>query len=358
MGFDECSHFDQIRIQNRRIVRNLMRHFPKLGKAELADISGLSFPTVSALLSDLVQSGEVLILPGSASRGGRPAEQFALNPLFQTAVCAYLENFKLFVRVNDVLGNSLIEYQIPVTRENCDKQIESEMLSLKGRYPSLSIVCLGIPGVIVDGQITYLPDYPTLDGLKLQSILEKDLSVPVRIENDVNVFVFAEREKWPDLVHIFRSFNCVGAGILINSTIISGFSGCAGEVEYIPLEQGEQPVTFGEKLVQISKEYPEKTDADVSVNANADANANANARKAALISVVARVSASIISIINPPDIALSGFELDDADIPALQAGLEKIIPKSRCPDFHIVDAIDDLYQSGLLMIAMDYWKSK
>jgi hypothetical protein len=321
-----------------------MRHFPQLGKAELADISGLSFPTVSALLSDLVQSGEVLILPGSASRGGRPAEQFALNPVFQTAVCAYLENFELFIRVNNVLGNTLNEYKIPLTSDSSDRQIRSEMLSLKDRYPSLSIVCLGIPGVIVDGQITYLPDYPTLDGLHLKSILEKDLSVPVRIENDVNVFVFAERERWPDLVHIFKSSNCVGAGILINSTIISGFSGCAGELEYIPLGQGEQPVSFGGKLALLAKEYPGKSDA--------------KARNAALISVLARVSASIICVINPPDIALSGFGLADSDIFDLQIELMKIMPANRCPDFHIVDEIDDLYQSGLLMFAMDYWKSK
>lgn len=344
MGTDDCSHFDQIRIQNRRIIRNLMRGVAQIGKAELADISGLSYPTVSALLSDLCQTGEVVVLPEQATRGGRPAEQFALNPLFQAAACAYIENHQLFLRVYDVSGQVLFDRIISLTPGICDKEVRDHLLAVKEKYPVLTVICLGIPGVIVNGQITYLPDYPEFHGCHLQDFLEKALSVPVHLENDVNVFVFAEREKWSDLVHIFRGTNCAGAGILINRTILRGAGGCAGEVEYLPFEHKGRSVNFSEKLSLIINEFAGEE--------------NVPARRKELVTCIARAAASIVCLINPPDIALSGFELTDADAAELSIELAKLLPSERVPVFHIVNQIDDLYQSGLFQIALDYWKSR
>jgi len=344
MGLSDCSHFDQIRQQNRRMIRNLMRHIPQLGKAELADISGLSFPTVSALLNELCQTGEVIVLPDSTSRGGRPAEQFTLNPLFQAAACAYIENHELFIRVCDVLGNILFEDRKRLDPGYCDEQLKNILLDIKTKYPVLSVVCLGMPGVIVSGQVTYLPDYKELQGLDLQSFLKKALLVHVSIENDVNVLVFAEREKWPDLVHIFYGTNCPGSGILLDGQIVHGSSGCAGELEYLPFEYKGHAITFAGKLSRIAEDYrsPE----------------HSRKRKNELISCIARAAASFVCVINPPDIALSGFDLTDEDTPDLGLALAKLLPAARCPVFHIVNEVDDLYQSGLLQIAMDYWKSK
>lgn len=344
MGTEDCSHFDQIRIQNRRMIRNLMRNIPQIGKAELSDISGLSYPTVSALLSDLCQTGEVIILAEQATRGGRPAGQFALNPLFQVAACAYVENHQLFLRVYDISGKVLSDNTITLTPGICDEEVRDELLAVKTKYPALAIVCLGIPGVVVKGQITYLPDYPEFHGRFLQDFLEESLSVPVFLENDVNVFVFAEREKWPDLVHIFHGTNCAGAGILINGTIHRGAHGCAGEVEYLPFEHKGRSVNFCEKLSLIAADFAGRE--------------NEQAKRKERLSCIARASASIVCLINPPDIALSGFGLSDEDTADLDLSLAELLPSPRCPSFHIVNDIDDLYQSGLLQIAMDYWKSR
>lgn len=344
MGTNDCSHFDQIRIQNRRMVRNLMRDFPQIGKAELADLSGLSFPTISALLGDLLQTGEVLLLADVSSRGGRPAEQFALNPLFQTALCAYIENHVLYMRVCDVFGNTLLEKTAPLASGRSSDGLIGLMSDVKASFPGLSVICLGVPGAIMDGYLNYLPDYRDLEGLNLKQLLENALSVPVFIENDVNVFVFAEREIWPDLVHIFSSSNCPGSGILLNRTVVRGASGCAGELEYIPFEHNGIAVTFGEKLGLIARDFAGQE--------------NTAAARAALLSCLAHAVASIVCIINPPDLALSGFGLADSDMTDLTEELARLLPASRCPVFHVVDEIDSLYQRGLLEIAMDYWKAK
>jgi len=340
MGTQDCSHFDQVRMQNRRIIRNLMRQAAQITKAELAEESGLSFPTVSALIGDLLASGEVIRLPESATRGGRPAELFALSPVFQTAVCAYIEDHNLYIRVYDVFGQVLHDARSLLTSGHSSPLLLENLLRIREQFPSLSVLCLGIPGVIENGRLTYLPDYPDMQDLPLQQMLETALSVPVHLENDVNVFVSAERDQWPDLVHIFLGANGPGAGILVRGQLIRGVCGYAGELEFLPFEHLGVPVTFCEKLRRIKADM-----------AGSDG-------RTLFLQCLARAIVSIICIINPPDVALSGFGLAGSDIADLQGELERIIPAARCPALHIVDQVDDLYQSGLLKIAMDDWKER
>jgi predicted NBD/HSP70 family sugar kinase len=340
MAPEEYSHFDQVRMQNRRTVRNIMRHFPQISKAELAEVSGLSFPTVSALLSDLLQTGEAILLPDSATRGGRPAEQFALQPDYQMAVCAYIENHELFLRVYDVLGHVRFESRQSFEAGHVPAELSTFLQQQKTSFPQLSVVCLGIPGVVENGVLTYIPEYPDLDGLPLQMDLERNLSLPVFLENDVNVFVSAERERWPSLVHIFNGANGTGAGILVNRQLIRGAGGYAGELEYLPFFHKGKPVTFCEKLRLIQNDSTQTS------------------AKEELLTCLSQAIVSLICVINPPDVALSGFHLSDEDMIILRTYLERLIPAARCPSLHVVEPVDDLYQGGLLEMAMDYWKSR
>jgi predicted NBD/HSP70 family sugar kinase len=203
-------------------------------------------------------------------------------------------------------------------------------------------VCLGIPGVVENGVLAYIPEYPDLDGLPLQKDLERTLSLPVFLENDVNVFVSAERERWPSLVHIFNGANGAGAGILVNRQLIRGAGGYAGELEYLPFIHKGQPVTFCEKIRLIHQEYPP----------------DSGKSKDDLLACLAQAIVSIICVINPPDVALSGFQLSEKDKDDLRIVLERFIPSARCPSIHVVEPVDDLYQDGLLEMAMDYWKSR
>lgn len=340
MTSEECSHFDQVRQQNRRTVRNLMRGRDKIGKAELAAASGLSFPTISALLSDMLETEEVLLLKDTASHGGRPAEQFALNPLFQTAVCAYIEDHVLHIQIHDVLGNSLHDERQDFSEIQTPERLCELILHASAPYPALSVICLGIPGVVQDGHVTYIPDYPDLHDTELKSYMEEKLGVPVYIENDVNVFVLAERGKWPDLVHIFYGANCPGAGILINGTLLRGAGGCAGELECLPFEHEGEPVNFGTKLSFVNRRRLSEV------------------KRLQLLSAVAEALTAAICFLNPADAALSGFGLRPEDLPVIQKEIETFIPKGRCPKLHIVDDVDSLYMKGLLEFAMDYWKAR
>lgn len=339
MQIQDCSHFDQVRAQNRKTIRNLMRNLPQIGKTELARMSGLSFPTISAVLNELINSQEVLILPEATSHGGRPGAEYSLNPLFRVAVCAYMEDYILHTRIYDVFGRCQKEILLPFPEEINPDEVHAIFTVILQEYPSISVISLGVPGVVLGGTIKYLPCYPNLDGFNLKEYLEEKMSIPVFIENDVNVFVSAERNQWPDLVHIFLSNNCPGSGILINGKLIRGADGSAGELEYMYIGDSEKGKTFGEVLNYIGKNY------------------SGEAKIKEYISCLSHTISGVISMINPSDIALSGFGFCSEDLLLLSATMEKVLPRKRVPNFHIVSDVVELYHTGLLEISMDYLKS-
>ena len=335
------AHFDQVRLANRRRIRNLMREDRSFGKAELCELSGLSFPTVSALLQDLVQAGEVRILPEQETRGGRPAGRYALEPRFQVAFCAYIEDYRLHVRVFDVLGNTVEEEVSPLDQAFCLRDLLRRLDDLWEKYSMCSVISLGFPGVTENGRLTYIPLYPDLEKRDMAAILGERYSVPIFVENDVNVLVSAERGTWPDLFHLFKGANGPGAGILCGGSVLRGFSGGAGEVEYLPFiaEDGTFR-TFCDELSHI--------DAFLTGEGQKEA-----VRRALLCAVFAA-----ISIVNPADIALSGFGLTSSDLAIMQQALADRIPSDRIPTLHLIEDVDALYQLGLFQIARDYWISR
>lgn len=103
MRLENTAHFGQIREQNRRIIRNLVRSKSCISKSEIASLTGLTYPTVSSAIKDLVNSGEVTELE-SISVGGRPGAVFQLNERYQYIICAYIDDLKLFARIYDACG--------------------------------------------------------------------------------------------------------------------------------------------------------------------------------------------------------------------------------------------------------------
>lgn len=337
---DDTSHFDVIRLQNRRLIRNLMIDVKQIGKSELATRSGLSFPTVSALISELMESGEVVLLDCTATRGGRPAGQYALAPLYRTAILAYMDEDELFFRVVNAYGECIKEGSTDLPKKDCCDALFRITRDLEDQFPSLSVISLGIPGVVKDGRILFLPAYPELEGVDLGARISSAFGIPVFLENDVNTMVLAERMTWPNLFHLFRG-KCAsgaGSGILINGEVLRGFGGFAGEISYLPFFREAQLTQEGQPADLSCKESGLTIDTT--------------------IALITPVILSVICILNPADIAVSGFGIDQDALEEIKKRILFAIPSDRFPDFHLIDDTDSLYFSGLLGMVTDYWKNQ
>lgn len=317
MRGNSMAHFEEVRLQNKKAIRNLMREYTQIGKGELVKLSGLSFPTISAILRELVEAGEVCALSEPVSNGGRPAELYTLNTNFKYAICGIFSCLKIEWKVYDVRGDILEEREIDITEQLDIGAILEELVSIKNDYPKLSAVALGIPGVVLDGTIKYLPHLPKLEGVNIKEEISRQLGMDVFVENDINMIAYAERKKWGNLGHIFLNKGCIGVGIILDGQLIRGVHGMAGELERV-CKWGEDDV----------------------------------------YSYLARSITLITSVVDVPDIALSGEDIEGIELQTLVETIARTLPLECIPKLHKVAHEEELYQMGLWSMILETWQEQ
>jgi glucokinase len=102
---------------------------------------------------------------------------------------------------------------------------------------------IGAPGTVdaEAGRILFAPNL-RWEGVALKKILEKQLGVPVYVENDCNSAILgiyeAELSSKPrNVVGIFLGTG-IGGGIILDGKLFSGFGGTAGEIGHMVIEVG------------------------------------------------------------------------------------------------------------------------
>lgn len=326
----KAAHFEQVKEQNKQVIRNLLRGVGCCGKKELADAAGLSVPTISALLRELADSGEVLDGQQLPSSGGRPAASFQLNPQYCYALCGFIDCQQIKLVVYDTMLRPCLDilpegfrwdHDVP-GQFSCDlwSEITCEELAdlieaVLACYPKITDLALGIPGVILDGIATYLPIYPKLEHQKLKNYLTQRLSLHVILENDVNSIAVAQKDHWPNMMHIIIDGGCIGSAILENGVLIRGAHGGAGELEMIwdSTMDNDEGLLYLIKLLQ--------------------------------------------SILDLPVIVFSGNTLTHQRIRSLRQKLDSAIPKERIPEIYYVEDEIKLYQKGLCDMVLGKWTS-
>ena len=253
----------------------------------------------------------------AVSNGGRPGEEFALNAEYETGVCAYIEDMTLRILIVDALGKEKQNLQIALHQNFGIEELEEIITRIRQSFTRLSVIALGVPGVILDGTIKHLPILPRLLNINVKEELERRLeNVVVFVENDVNTIVTAEREKWKNLAHIFKTDGCVGTGILIQGNLLRGVHGCAGEME------------------------------------------NICDKKKDTLHYLSTAIRAIVCVIDTENIALSGFTMQEEEMQELRERLERFLPRERLPQLHVVEDADRLYRRGLLEMVVEEWKTR
>jgi glucokinase len=102
---------------------------------------------------------------------------------------------------------------------------------------------LGAPGAVDpdEGKVIFAPNLGW-ENLALKKELQKDLSLPVFIENDCNICTLGVYEKElkckpRNLIGIFIGTG-IGAGVILEGKLFSGFNRTAGELGHMVLEVG------------------------------------------------------------------------------------------------------------------------
>lgn len=253
-----------LRLQTgQRIADALFAAHPgQISRAGIARVTGLSKPTVSALMADMESAGLVRIAAESHRTGsiGRPAALYELVPTARHVLAADIGATKMLVGIGDLFGNLIVEREVetgpdaPTAFERLGHAV-SAMLDVVDE--PCDAACIGVPGIYrADGdRVEQALNLPGFDGVAPGAWLVEQLGVAadrVHVDNDVNLAALGE------LAHLddgqpggdFAAISIgtgIGAALVVNGGLYRGGTGSAGELGSLLLahpEPGQSPITL------------------------------------------------------------------------------------------------------------------
>jgi len=207
---------------------------------------GISVPTITKLIGELIDDGFLLDEGKIGTSGGRRPSIFGLNPNAGYFVGIDIARHHFHIAVMDFKGNMLQHI------EDIEFVLESNAKSFREmcRMVQDRVVAAGIPwikvlaaGVSLTGRVNpeegYSLTYIVSDDLPLKDLFQRELNVPVTIENDSRALTYGEymclgKNADKDMIAINLNWG-LGMGMILDGQLYYGKSGFSGEIGHFPL---------------------------------------------------------------------------------------------------------------------------
>lgn len=243
----------------------------------IGQIIGISLPTVSLLLGDLLEEKLIMKQGRGESQGGRKPDLYGLADESFYILAMDMDKFTTRVTVYNTRNEKVIPVQhLKITLNNEAQTIEKIYQFATGvikdsKVPEEKIVAVGItmPG-LVESVAGINHTYLKSGKATLKEQLEKKFGKKVYIENDARAMTLAEykfgtNEDHKNVLGIFVDWG-IGLGIIIDRKLYRGYSGLAGEFSHSPLFDSKgihcscgkrgclETVASGTALLRLAKE--------------------------------------------------------------------------------------------------------
>lgn len=238
---------------NLRNTLELVSSQGSSSRAEIARRTGLSRAAVSSLVTELIDSNLLRELGQGASAGGKPPTLLALNERGRDIIALDLGHrpfqgalVDLGGRIHERLqANEPSGYDTGTSARDIALGLVEELLP-RATAPVLGIG-VGAPGV-VDPQGTVV-EASNLDwhGMDFGGELRRRFDLPASIGNDAAMAALAEYRRHPtdpDLI-LIKLGRGVGAGVVLNGSILRGQHSAAGEIGHVRVADDGEPCRCG-----------------------------------------------------------------------------------------------------------------
>jgi len=225
---------------NLNSVRHAIRQARTATKSQLSKLTGLSVVTINSLVETLLTLGELQQVGIEETSTGRPAAVFSFNERFSLALIVYANELVYMdmavVAVVNLHGEVIDLLRIPFDKK-LERAVESAIVIMLDKHPSIRSIGIGLPGQVVHGQIEAV-DFAEFDGKTLADRLGDRFGIPILLENDVNAAVLGHcttnhcTEQIVVGIYIPEKYP-LGIGIFIHGGIFRGKDGFAGEAKYL-----------------------------------------------------------------------------------------------------------------------------
>jgi len=239
----------QLRVSNNRLLLRLLRMNSPCSKADLVRMSGLTAPTVSMVVANLIANGLVKQLGEGTSSGGRPPSMLRFNAQYGYVAGVDIGGTRIRMMLADLNGKPMAEWNTHMEEQQktpcgvvglvhlgLDHMVAQS--GLPGRVLHLTA---GAPGItdVKRGVVLAAPNLAGWNDVPLRMLLERELSISAEVENDTNLAAVGEHAEGVaggvDNFVFLAMGTGVGAGIYLRGALHQGATWSAGEVGYLPV---------------------------------------------------------------------------------------------------------------------------
>lgn len=255
--FGKPTTLSDLRVNHASLVLTALRLNGPLSRAQLARQTGLSQPTVSGIVDELLSLGLVVEQGEGPSTGGRRPTMLSLGGTDLYVLATDLGGTRMKMGLVNLQGRLLASRAVPTPGSGRDgngrlrpeqilqgvvanlKRFMDETAVPKDRIMALG---LGLPGVTDPdrGMVTLAPALGWVD-MPIVKAMEEAIGLPVFVENDVNAAAVAEQRygQGRQLRHfVFVALGTgIGAGLILDGHLYRGHANAAGEVGYLAIDR-------------------------------------------------------------------------------------------------------------------------
>lgn len=232
---------------NDQIVLGLLLDRGPLTRARIGELTGLSKPTVSALLDRLTGRG-LIAEAGIVTGGPGPnARTYCVNASAGHVIAIHVEQHDTVAALASLTGETIAREAVSVPqrrgadpRDEIRRAVEGVLHRAGLSRSQVDQVVVATPGVIdpTTGALRHARHLHGWEEPGLRDALADELGIPVSHGNDVNLAAVAEGLSGAArgqldyaLLWLGRG---VGLGIVTNGRLRTGAHGGAGEIGYLP----------------------------------------------------------------------------------------------------------------------------
>ena len=229
-----------LRERSLNAVLDALRTAPRGSRAELAEQTGLSKPTVASALRALQSGGLVRERGRSTGRRGPSASLY--EPVVDAALVLGVDIGAHHVRavLADLDGKLSAETTVAVRRPDAEHVINA-LRTVRSRLVdrSVELAVVGSPGVVdpVTGRIRSSPNIDGWEGVEAEAVIGDALALETSVDNDVNLAALGELARGAGRGRSTFAYLSVGsglgAGLVLDGRLHRGRHGAAGEVGYL-----------------------------------------------------------------------------------------------------------------------------
>ncbi|MEU4558355.1 ROK family transcriptional regulator [Actinoplanes sp. NPDC023936] len=231
---------------SRALVVDVIRSAAAISRVELADLTGLTQPSISNIVRELITDGIIHEIGSADSVRGKPRKLIAIKPANRFGIGFHLGPDTLTCVAVDLTGGVVGREVVP----------RPPVERLAGQFEDFT-AGLDLPRGRIEGLAIVTPTpYPGNSSARhepaaMRADLADRIGLPVMVENDAAAAALGEF--WSRRVSREQAFGCIylgtgiGAGFVFGGALFRGASFDAGELGHMSIDYDGRPCPCGNR---------------------------------------------------------------------------------------------------------------